>query len=153
MATTAATAARVRLHLPNITFTLTRSLDLPANQVGFHVPQHLTKLDIRQYLTKVYALNIADVRTVNYLGYNQMMPGGRRQLHKPKYKRAIVTLADGETFAWPAEPSSAQLAEVAKPLPRQIDSFGKNSMKRMFKPLMAEVNAAASKAEEANNKV
>ncbi|KAI9184004.1 mitochondrial 54S ribosomal protein YmL41 [Blastocladiella emersonii ATCC 22665] len=143
-------ASRFRIHLPNIVFQLVHTPDLAANQVAFKVPQHINKLDIRQYLTKIYGVEVSDVRTMNYLGFNSVMAGGR-EMHSAKFKKAIVTLANGQTFAWPAAPSTEDLDKIRKPSPRSIDQYGKNAMKNLFpnatknkKKTTAAANAAAA---------
>ncbi|KAJ3356599.1 hypothetical protein GGF32_001445 [Allomyces javanicus] len=139
---------RVRIHLPNIVFKLVHAPDLPPTQAAFRVPQNVNKLDIRQYLTKIYGLNIADVRTMNYAGNTLTMPGGRNS-RIPKYKKAIVTLANGETFTWPAPPADEELAKVRLPNQRSIDSFGKNSMKKLFQDKDAKKKKPAADATDA----
>ncbi|ORZ40266.1 hypothetical protein BCR44DRAFT_44559 [Catenaria anguillulae PL171] len=139
-------AARVRIHLPNVVFTMLHAPDLPAHQVAFKVPQHINKLDIHQYLSKIYQLEVAEVRTMNYLGHKSKQAGGLREIRVPKYKKAIVTLANGNSFTWPAAPSDQELAAIRRPEPRSVGEFGKNSMRKMFK------NAAKPTDEGAKDK-
>lgn len=86
-----------KVYFPNLVFTLVRSGKArQSNEVVFRVPRFLNKLDIKQYLEKLYGVSVADVRTFNFL------PKSTRQgrNYVPGRKNAIVKL-QGQTFTYP----------------------------------------------------
>jgi ribosomal protein L23 len=127
-----ATPSKFRLYLPNLVFKLVYTKNLPPNEVVFQVPQHCNKLDIRQYLHKIYGMEISDVRTMNVT----VAPSDNKfKKEIPRFKKAYVTLADGESFTWPPAPSLDELNKIRLQNPREMGQFGKNSMKKIFKKL------------------
>ena len=56
----------------------------------FRVPPYLTKIEIRDYLEKIYQLDVKKVNTVNYEGKKRRYNG--YEFQRPAYKMAIVTL-------------------------------------------------------------
>ena len=40
------------------------------NKALLHVPPSMTKFEVKEYLTKIYDINVVEVRTVNFLGIN-----------------------------------------------------------------------------------
>jgi len=68
-----------------------------SNQVVFRVDPHATKDEVRRAVEKLFDVKVAAVRTVNYLGkarYRQ----GRHAGRKASWKKAYVTLAEGQTL-------------------------------------------------------
>lgn len=95
----------VRVYFPNFIFTLIRSgKRRDPNQVVFRVPAILTKIDIREYLTKVYQLAVTNIHTVNFISREV----ATRRRHIPAYKNAIVTYR-GPAFVHPPAPDAALL--------------------------------------------
>lgn len=95
----------VKVYFPNFIFTLVRSgKRRDPNQAVFRVPSMLTKLDISQYLSKIYNLNVTDVHTVNFVARESKA----RRRYVPSYKNAIVTYK-GPTFSIPPSPDSSLL--------------------------------------------
>jgi ribosomal protein L23 len=91
-----------KIYFPNFTLKLVRS-NLPPNQAVLHCPPQLTKLDIKDFCTKVYGLSVSDVRTMNYLaGPKKRARGGKSVRGTAAYKKAIVTMTSD--FVWPAPP-------------------------------------------------
>lgn len=91
-----------RFYFPNIIFTLIRSgKPRDPNEVVFRVPKVLNKMDIKQYLEKLYNLPVSRVHTVNFLARESQ--GGRKR--RPAYKNAIVTYT-GEPFKYPVAPAA-----------------------------------------------
>lgn len=74
------------------------------NQAVFRVPSMLTKIDISQYLSKIYNLTVTDVHTVNFAARECKA----RRRYVPAYKNAIVTYK-GSNFNYPASPDSSLL--------------------------------------------
>ena len=154
LATTAAEAPvepRTKLHLPNFQMTLMYAPDLPPNEACLRVPQHATKLDIAQLLTKLYNVELVDVRTQNVLGFKRELPGVGRTVREAKYKKAYITLKEGSELKWPHPPALEELAKIRLPERRRIDNVGKGSMKKMFAPVN-KLAARAKQAEEAAKK-
>ena len=60
----------------------------------FEVAKDANKIEIRQAIEKLFGVKVADVRTMNYRGKWRRM--GRAVGRKPSYKKAVVTLAEGE---------------------------------------------------------
>ena len=71
------------------------------NQAVFRVPSMLTKLDISQYLSKLYNLNVTNIHTVNFIAHDNKA----RRRHEPAYKNAIVTYT-GAVFNFPPCPDT-----------------------------------------------
>jgi len=64
------------------------------NQVLFRVPTSANKTEIRQAVERLFDVKVAKVRTLNYLGKNRRV--GRIQGRRPAWKKAYVTLAEGQ---------------------------------------------------------
>ena len=65
-----------------------------SGQVVFKVPPHATKGEIRRAVEKLFAVKVSAVRTANYLGKKKR--AGRIMGKRPAWKKAYVTLADGQ---------------------------------------------------------
>ncbi|KAJ9081466.1 mitochondrial 54S ribosomal protein YmL41 [Entomophthora muscae] len=89
------------VYFPNFVFTMIRTT-LPPNQVAFRVPINLGKIDIRDFLTNLYKVEVKDVRTMNYQGRIAREHHSNRRYRLPSHKKAIVTLA--EEFNYPQPP-------------------------------------------------
>jgi ribosomal protein L23 len=74
------------------------------NEAVFRVPSFLNKLDIKQYLEKIYQLPVLRVHTVNFLARESQ--GGRKR--RSAYKNAIVTYS-GDSFHYPPQPPPEEL--------------------------------------------
>ncbi|KAJ7330197.1 54S ribosomal protein L23, mitochondrial [Desmophyllum pertusum] len=76
--------------------------ELPDNVVQFHVPMDMSKLDVKNYLTSIYKLDIANVNTRIQHGKTKSIVKGDQLIKRkyPDYKVAYVTLATG-TFKFP----------------------------------------------------
>ena len=70
------------------------------NRYGFLVYPDANKLQIRKAIEKVYGVNVEKVRTINYQGKKSSRPSKTSMNigRKSSYKKAIVTLASGETI-------------------------------------------------------
>jgi len=79
----------------------------------FQVPPSITKLEIKEYLTKIYGMNVKKVTTVNYDG--KIKRRGNTSYKRPAYKKATVILHT------PID--SAELSAVAK----ADDSYPENT--------------------------
>lgn len=88
----------MKVHFPKmiITASRTRGKELMPNQKAFIVAPKTTKHEIKEYLTKVYGMDVRKVTTANYDG--KVKRAGRNYAHvyrEKAYKKAIVTIGDG----------------------------------------------------------
>ena len=67
---------------------------------GFIVEQTANKIDIKNAVEKMYGVNVERVNTINVLGKkkSRFTKAGTLTGRKPDYKKAIVTLAEGEVI-------------------------------------------------------
>lgn len=64
------------------------------NQVVFRVRREASKHDIRQAVEALFKVQVRKVRTSNYLGKVRRV--GRSTGRRPAWKKAYVTLAEGQ---------------------------------------------------------
>ncbi len=67
---------------------------------GFIVESTANKIEIKNAVEKMYAVNVARVNTMNVLGKKKtrFSKAGTLSGRRPDYKKAIVTLAQGEVI-------------------------------------------------------
>lgn len=67
---------------------------------GFIVDINANKVEIKQAVEKQYGVNVQSVNTMNVMGKlkTRYTKAGVLQGRKPNYKKAIVTLAEGEVI-------------------------------------------------------
>lgn len=65
-----------------------------ANQVVFRVRRDVNKEQIRRAIETLFKVRVEKVRTINYLGKNRRV--GRNLGRRPAWKKAYVTLAEGQ---------------------------------------------------------
>ena len=67
-------------------------------QYGFVVNKKANKVEIKKAVESMYGVTVENVNTMNYLGKTKRRYTKSRILsgRKPSYKKAIVTLAEGE---------------------------------------------------------
>lgn len=67
---------------------------------AFRVDRRANKLEIKKAVEDFYGVNVVDVNTVVVPGKNKtrFTKAGYVQGRKPSYKKALVTVADGETI-------------------------------------------------------
>ena len=70
------------------------------NRYGFIVDKRANKLQIKQAVKEIYGVEVAEVNTMNYSGKtkSRYTKAGFISGKTNSYKKAIVTLADGETI-------------------------------------------------------
>jgi large subunit ribosomal protein L23 len=66
------------------------------NQYTFLVDTNSNKIEIRKAVEKQFSVHVLKVRTMNYEGKLKRM--GRYQGRRASYKKAIVTLKEGESI-------------------------------------------------------
>jgi large subunit ribosomal protein L23 len=64
------------------------------NQFVFRVRREATKHDVRRAVETLFKVKVEQVRTLNYLG--KMRRVGRWRGQRPNWKKAYVTLAEGQ---------------------------------------------------------
>ena len=78
----------------------------------FHVSPSMTKMEIKEYLIKLYNLPVSHVQTTIYDGKKRMNPRTQKQFNEPDYKKAYVYLQDAEGEQRPRyAPLEAQLSD------------------------------------------
>jgi large subunit ribosomal protein L23 len=68
-----------------------------SNQVVFKVDTRATKTEIASAVEKLFDVKVLAVRTINYLG-KERKRGGRSVGRAASWKKAYVTLAEGQTL-------------------------------------------------------
>jgi large subunit ribosomal protein L23 len=70
------------------------------NRYGFVVYKKANKLQIKQAIEELYGVDVVSVNTMNYSGKakSRFTKSGVISGRTNSYKKAIVTLADGETI-------------------------------------------------------
>jgi large subunit ribosomal protein L23 len=68
-----------------------------ARQFAFEVHRDATKIQVKQAVEKLFSVHVLAVRTAIARGKNKRV--GRNTGRRPNWKKAFVTLRDGETIA------------------------------------------------------
>ena len=76
----------------------TLSLKEEANQFAFEVDQRANKIQINESIEKSFKVSVLKVRTMNVRGKKKRL--GRYQGLKSSWKKAIVTLKEGDTIEY-----------------------------------------------------
>ena len=76
----------------------TLSLKEEANQFAFEVDQRANKIQIKESIEKSFKVSVLKVRTMNIRGKKKRL--GRYQGLKSNWKKAIVTLKEGDTIEY-----------------------------------------------------
>eukprot|EP00052_Salpingoeca_macrocollata_P005533 m.47975 g.47975 ORF g.47975 m.47975 type:complete len:115 (-) comp14911_c0_seq1:32-376(-) len=91
----------VKVFLPNFRLWMVRpSKPLAPNQVVFRTTPDVNKLEIKEYLEKVYQVPVSEVHTQNVLGKLKRTRFRGVMNKRPDFKLAYVTLKDS-TFSFP----------------------------------------------------
>jgi len=64
------------------------------NQIAFAVDPRANKIEIKEAVKKLFNVQVLKVRTINMLGKKKRL--GRSQGKKSDWKKAVVTLKEGE---------------------------------------------------------
>ncbi|KAM9660082.1 large ribosomal subunit protein uL23m [Trichechus inunguis] len=73
----------------------------PEDTVQFRIPLEMTRVDLRNYLERIYQVPVAAVRTRVQHGSGRRRDHRQVRVKKPDYKVAYVQLAHGQTFRFP----------------------------------------------------
>ena len=76
----------------------TLSLKEEANQFAFEVDPRANKIQIKESIEKSFKVSVLKVRTMNVYGKKKRL--GRYQGRKSSWKKAIVTLIEGDTIEY-----------------------------------------------------
>jgi large subunit ribosomal protein L23 len=71
------------------------------NAFSFEVDKKANKIEIKNAVEKMYGIHVVDVRTLNYGGGKSSMKYTNKGIVEQKskqWKKAVVTVADGETI-------------------------------------------------------
>ncbi len=84
---------------PMVTERLTEEAE-KFNRYGFIVDRQANKIQIRESIEKMYNVSVTGVRTMNYMGKsnNRYTTSGMIKGNKASYKKAIVTVASGDSI-------------------------------------------------------
>ncbi|KAJ2900849.1 mitochondrial 54S ribosomal protein YmL41 [Coemansia aciculifera] len=91
----------LRVYFPNLVFKIIPDARLSKNQAAFRVPLNVNKLDIKDYLTHIYNVNVTDVRTAVFPGKVTLNRFTGQKERSSRTKKAIVTTT--EEFEYPEE--------------------------------------------------
>ena len=76
----------------------TLSLKEEANQFAFEVDKRSNKIQIKESIEKSFKVSVLKVRTMNVRGKKKRL--GRYQGLKSSWKKAIITLKEGDTIEY-----------------------------------------------------
>ena len=85
---------------PVVTEKMTKITEQRPNRYGFIVKPEANKLQIKKEVEDRYNVTVEDVNTMNYAGKrsSRYTKAGLLKGQKIAYKKAVVTLKDGETI-------------------------------------------------------
>ena len=83
---------------PLVTEKMTKITEKQPNRYGFVVRPEANKLEIKKEVEEMYNVTVVDVNTVRYEGKRSQRytKAGLIKGHKSAFKKAIVTLKEGE---------------------------------------------------------
>ena len=85
---------------PLVTEKMTNITEKQENRFGFVVRPEANKLQIKKEVEETYKVTVMDVNTARYAGKrsSRYTKAGLVKGQKPAFKKAIVTLKEGETI-------------------------------------------------------
>ena len=85
---------------PLVTEKMTKTTDKRPNRFGFIVKPEANKLQIKKEIEETYNVTVEQVNTANFSGKRSQRytKAGLIRGHKTAFKKAIVTLKEGETI-------------------------------------------------------
>ncbi|KAL3464235.1 hypothetical protein BJX64DRAFT_255265 [Aspergillus heterothallicus] len=98
---------RKQVYLPNFTIGLIRTPFLPPRFASFYVPLNFNKLDLRDYLQRLYGVGVLRIRSyVEQMKVTRMKRHGHGygQLRRPRSKKRM-TVEMKDPFVWPEAPA------------------------------------------------
>ncbi|KAL4784930.1 ribosomal protein L23-domain-containing protein [Aspergillus varians] len=105
---------RNQVYLPNFTVALVRTPFLPPRYATFYVPLNFNKLDMRDYLQRLYGVGVLSVRSyVEQQKVTRLKSQGRYgygKLRRPNSKKRM-TVEMKQPFVWPESPKDMEAWE------------------------------------------
>ncbi|KAF9888708.1 54S ribosomal protein L23, mitochondrial [Aspergillus nanangensis] len=99
---------RKQVYLPDFTIALIRTPFLPPRYASFYVPLNFNKLDMRDYLQRLYNVDVLAVRSfVEQQNVTRLRPLGKfgyGKLRRPVSKKKM-TVEMKQPFVWPENPT------------------------------------------------
>ncbi|XP_067396697.1 large ribosomal subunit protein uL23m isoform X1 [Emydura macquarii macquarii] len=93
---------QLRIFRPNFFMTLVRpGVPQPEDTVQFRISMQMTRVDVKNYLEKIYNVPVSVVRTRIQYGANNKRNHKNQKVKIPDYKVAYVQLGQGQTFQFP----------------------------------------------------
>jgi len=85
---------------PIVTEKLTAITNKKPNRFGFRVSPDANKIEIKKTVEALYSVSVVDVNTMKYSGKrkSRYTKSGVQSGKQASYKKAIVTLREGETI-------------------------------------------------------
>jgi len=85
---------------PIVTEKMTAITNKKPNRYGFRVVPDANKIEIKKAVEALYSVSVVDVNTMRYSGKrkSRFTKSGVLSGKQPAYKKAIVTLREGETI-------------------------------------------------------
>jgi len=102
---------------------------VPENKVQFIVSSEMTRLDVKNYLEKIYNIPVANVKTINKLGKTRENAFAGYLVKDDDQKIAFVTLPPGHKFEWPelkiSDSQEKQLDDSEEDIKNAKDTYAK----------------------------
>lgn len=112
---------------PDFTIALLRTPFLPPRFASFHVPLSFNKLDMRDYLQRLYGVDVLGVRSyIEQQKITRLRPMGRwgyGKLRRPESKKRM-TVEMKQPFVWPDAPADMSPYVYFLSLVVKIEGFG-----------------------------
>lgn len=94
---------QLRVYLPNFWMKIVKPseyLKVPPNMVHFHCSMEMTKMDIKNYLEKIYGIKPTSIKARIAMGAVKEQENGK-MYKEDDVKIAYITLPPNETFKYP----------------------------------------------------
>ncbi|XP_029162526.1 39S ribosomal protein L23, mitochondrial [Nylanderia fulva] len=115
---------QLRVFLPNFWMKLIKPTHIqPANVVQFHCSMEMTKYDVKNYLEKIYGVDIMEVRTRIALGRTKKDRLHGAVIKEDDRKIAYIVLPKDQSFVFP---------DLFKDTKSQVDEKTVNESKKDF---------------------
>ncbi|KAL2006183.1 hypothetical protein VTN00DRAFT_9837 [Thermoascus crustaceus] len=145
---------RKQVFLPEFTIALIRTPFLPPRYASFYVPLNFNKLDMRDYMQRVYGVKVLSVRSyVEQQKVTRQRPLGKPgygPLRRPQSKKRM-TIEMTEPFVWPEPPkdmSPWEKDQFFKAEEYQEEQSNRQQPRAAMEPNKAEREAYAEQAKE-----
>ncbi|XP_037070682.1 probable 39S ribosomal protein L23, mitochondrial [Pollicipes pollicipes] len=129
---------QLRIFLPNFWMKLIRPKHkIPSNAVQFIVSPEMTKLDVKQYLEKIYNVPVVQVSISNRLGQFRKLEGKGYIVKDDDIKYAFVTLPKDMVFEFPnllPEEKQKELSDQMKEIELARDTYKKDQERFKDRP-------------------